>query len=172
VVGGGDALWDQAYVDPVVTVHPDGGQPWGSARDPETARHIAVNDPEGVLATVAADRALITEHAPRVNWNGDVVCSRCIEQDIRMYRTLTPRGRVGRCDCGWRLTGIGRAISRLSGRLDLRLRGTNAGPHDRVPQEGKAPGRGGLAVPPTTCSTSLSPCGSWAIQLNREPRSA
>jgi hypothetical protein len=86
VVGGGDALWDQAYIDPVVTVHPDGGQPWGSARDPETARHIAAHDPEGVLAGVAADRALIVEHAPRVDWDGNVICSRCIERNIRQRR--------------------------------------------------------------------------------------
>jgi hypothetical protein len=83
---GGDALWDQASVEPGVTLHPEGGPPWGSVRDRETAQHIAFHDPEGVLASVAADRALIEEHAPRVNWKGDVVCSRCIEQDVRMYR--------------------------------------------------------------------------------------
>ena len=86
-VVGGDALWDQAYVEPGVTLHPDGGQPWGSVRDPETAQHIAFHDPESVLAGVAAERALLAEHAPRVNWKGNVVCSRCIEQDIRVYRT-------------------------------------------------------------------------------------
>jgi hypothetical protein len=55
--------------------------------DPETARHIALHDPEGVLAGAAADRVLIEEHPPRVDWEGNVICSRCIEHDIRMYRT-------------------------------------------------------------------------------------
>jgi hypothetical protein len=83
-------------------------------------QHIAFHDPEGVLTSVAVDRELIEEHAPRVGWKGNLICSRCIEQDIRMYRThgRTPRGRAGRCGCGRRLTGIGRDSSQPSGRPD------------------------------------------------------
>jgi hypothetical protein len=39
-----------------------------------------------VLAGVAADRALIGEHAPRVDWDGALICSRCIERNIWQRR--------------------------------------------------------------------------------------
>ena len=46
-----------------VTRHPDGGTPGGSVSTPANAAHIALHDPQAVLADVAAKRAILAQHA-------------------------------------------------------------------------------------------------------------
>lgn len=41
-----------------------------------------------MLASVAADRTLIAEHAPHPDWRAEPSCSMCVTHDARVYRAV------------------------------------------------------------------------------------